>query len=234
MSEYVSNPKLVGTRIVDCIPQIGECPNKCSECFYNGGRFFRQLDEPWMPNLADVVYRGLIVRVNSGHDSNFQKDLVLAETAKYPRKFYNTAIANFNFPAPVVFTCNGGKDGRLKLVEPAENLMFVRVRVDSWDMETVDKAVSHYWKNFGIPVVLTFMRYYDGSLIPDSAKSDYEWKKHLINEYYCLKPEAILRIMARYKGTGVRTCGTMVSSNCVDCRNCEFFYWEAMRRMGHK
>lgn len=232
MSEYQGNPKLAGTKIVDCIPQTGECPNLCSECFYNGGRFFRTLEEPWMPDLADAIYRGLIVRVNSGHDSNFFKELVLRETLKYPRKFFNTSVPNFDFPAPVVFTCNGGKDGKLKLVEPRENLMFVRVRVDSWDMETVRQAIDHYLKKYGIPVVLTFMRYYDGAKIPEAAKPDYEWKKHLINEYYCLKPEAMLRIMAVFKGTGVRTCGTPVSSNCVDCRNCELLYWECIRGMG--
>lgn len=234
MSKYIQNPKLVGTNIVDCIPQTGECPNQCSECFYNGGRFFRTLDKPWMPNLADVIYRGLIVRVNSGHDSNFFKDLVLRKTAKYPRKFYNTSAPNFDFPAPVVFTCNGGKDGELKFVEPTPNLMFVRVRVEAWDLATIKNAIGHYLEKYGIPVVLTFMRYYDGTKIPEAAKSAYEWKKHLVNEYYCPRPEEILKIMAQFKGTGVRMCGTPVSSNCIDCRNCELLYWECMRRMGSK
>lgn len=232
MSEYEGNPKLVGTNIVDCIPQTGECRNQCPECFYNGGRFFRTLDEPWMPNLADVIYRGRIVRVNSGHDSNVQKELVLCETAKYPRKFYNTSISNFIFPAPVVFTCNGGKVGKLKLVAPTPNLMFVRVRMAPWEIDTARLAVEHYWKKYGIPVVLTFMRYYNGGLIPEEYKDDYEWKKHLVNEYYCLKPEAILRILEQFKGTGVRMCGTPISSNCIDCRNCEFLYWECIRKMG--
>lgn len=234
MSEYIQNPKLIGTNIVDCIPQTGECPNQCPECFYNGGRFFRSLNEPWMPDLAKVICRGLIVRVNSGHDSNFERDMVLAETAKYPRRFYNTAIPRFDFPAPVVFTCNGGKDGKLKLVEPVKNLMFVRVRVNSWDMETIYLAVNHYLMDSGIPVVLTFMRYYDGSRIPEAAKGDYEWVRHISNEYFCLKPVAMMRIMARFKQTGVRMCGTPWSSNCVDCRNCEFLYWEAMRRLEGK
>ena len=29
-----TNPKLVGSNIIDCIPQTGECPLKCTECFY--------------------------------------------------------------------------------------------------------------------------------------------------------------------------------------------------------
>jgi len=233
MLEYQENPKLIGAKVIDCIPQTGECPNKCPDCFYNGGRFFRTLDEPWMPDLDEVLSGGRIVRVNSGHDSNLQKDLVLRETAKYPYKFYNTSIPSFDFPAPVVFTCNGGKDGKLKLVEP-DNVMFVRVRVDSWDMETADKAVEHYLKKRGTPVVLTFMRYYDGAKIPTEAKGDYEWKKHLVNKYYCIKSKTILRIMSRFKGMGIRMCSTPWSSNCIDCRNCEFLYWEAMRRVGCK
>lgn len=234
MSEYIQNPKLIGTNIVDCIPQTGECRIKCPECFYNGGRFFRMLSEPLMPPLDESIYYEKIVRVNSGHDSNIQRDLVIRETAKYPHKFYNTSILNFDFPSPVVFTCNGGKNSRLKLAGPRPNLMFVRVRVDSWDMETVYLAVNHYLIDFGVPVVLTFMRYYDGSRIPEAAKGDYEWVRHISNEYFCLKPEAMVRIMARFKGTGVRMCGTPWSSNCIDCRNCEFLYWEAMRRMENK
>ncbi|MDP1629711.1 MAG: hypothetical protein Q8L57_03770, partial [bacterium] len=62
-------------------------------------------------------------------------------------------------------------------------------------------------------------------------KEDYEKNKHILNEYWCLKPEAIHRVLERYKGTGVRMCGTPVSSFCVDCRNCEFLYWECLRRM---
>jgi hypothetical protein len=171
------------------------------------------------------------VRVNSGHDSNIGRKEVIAATARYPRLFYNTAIPQFSFPAPVVFTCNGGRDGKLKLVAPTPNLMFVRVRTDSWDMETVDKAVAHYLQKHGIPVVLTFMRYYDGTKIPESARGDYEWVRHLVNDYYCPKPETILRVMGRYKGAGVRMCGMPWSSYCADCRNCEFLFREAMRRV---
>lgn len=231
MPKYIQNPKLAGANLIDCIPHTGECPLKCSECFYNSGRFFRTLDEPWMPSLEDVGDK--IVRVNSGHDSNINRKMVIAATAQYPRAFYNTAIANFDFPAPVVFTANGGKNAKLKLAEnPPENLMFVRVRVNSWELNIVKEAIDYYLKACGVPVVLTFMRYYDGLKIPAAYQNDYEWKKNLVNDYYCLKPEMIVSIMAHFKNTGVRMCGTPASSNCVDCRNCEFLYWEAMRRMG--
>jgi len=113
--DYTENPKLKGTNIIDCIPQVGECKHQCPECFYNGGRFFRTLDEPWMPSLEEVGDK--IVRVNSGNDSNSQKELVLEKTEQYRLKFFNTSVPNFDFPDPVVFTCNGGKKGELKLVE---------------------------------------------------------------------------------------------------------------------
>lgn len=229
MSEYTRNPKLEGTGIIDCIPQTGECPRQCPECFYNGGRFFRTLDEPWMPSLEEA--EGKIVRVNSGHDSNVDKDLVMEKTKCYMNKFYNTSVPKFDFGSPVVFTCNGGKKGTVKLVEPTPNLMFVRVRTNSWDLSPVDAALDHYWKKYGIPVLLTFMRYYNGDLIPEEAKDDYEWRKSILNEYFCVKREVVIRILEKYKGTGLKMCGTPVSSTCVDCGNCEHFYWQALRRM---
>ena len=30
--EKDANPKLAGSGLVDCIPQTGQCPNKCLEC----------------------------------------------------------------------------------------------------------------------------------------------------------------------------------------------------------
>ncbi|MBU1180342.1 hypothetical protein KJ885_05340 [Patescibacteria group bacterium] len=230
--EYVENPKLKGSNIIDCIPHTGECPLNCAECFYNGGRFFRTLNEPWMPPVELVGDK--IVRVNSGHDSNIDREMVLKATQHFTSVFYNTAIGKGidKFPAPVVFTCNGGPTSRLKLLKPVpRNLMFVRVRVDSWDMETVDRAVKYYWEEHGVPVVLTFMRFYDGDLIPEEAKDDYEWRKNVTNSYWCPRVETVLRIAARYKGQGVRTCGTPVSSSCFDCRNCEFLYWDCLRRI---
>jgi len=62
------NPKLVGSRIVDCNPQTGDCPNACAECFYNGPAFYRTKEYSKFPHPDEVGDR--IVRVNSGHDSN--------------------------------------------------------------------------------------------------------------------------------------------------------------------
>jgi hypothetical protein len=224
------NPKLAGSNIIDCIPQTGECPNKCSECFYNGGRFFRTLDKPMIPTLKEA--EGKIVRINSGHDSNLEKERVLTVTRCYKRKFYNTSIPNFDFPAPVVFTANRQcANNKIYLVQPTPNLMFVRARATLWNLDEVKKIIDYYWKKYKVPVVLTFMRFYNEDLIPAEYKSDYEWKQHIQNSYWCPKPETIIKIMSHFNGQGVLMCGTPYSSLCVDCRNCEFLFWECKRNM---
>lgn len=222
------NPKMKGTNLIDCIPQTGECPLKCEECFYNGGRFYRTLDTPLIPTFEES--RGKIVRVNSGHDSNIQRGLVIKTTERYLHKFYNTSVPNFIFPAPVVFTCNGRK---LLLVEKGlDKLMFVRIRTSIFNLEEVNKAVEYYLKEHKIPVVLTFMRYYNISKIQVEYHKYFEFKKYILNSYYCHTVDAHLKILEQYKGMGVWMCGTPTSSYCVDCRNCEFLYWDYWRRVG--
>lgn len=225
------NPKLIKSNLIDCIPQTGECPNQCSECFYNGGRFFRTLDAPLIPTLKDAS--GKIVRMNSGHDSNLQRDLVIKTASQYEHVFFNTSIPRFNFPGPVVFTANRQcPENKVHLIKnPPKNLMFVRVRVSSWDMDTPSQIIMNYWLTYRIPVVFTFMRYYDDGLIPIDYLKDYEWKEHIINDYWCPKPETMMRVMEEFKGLDVLMCGTLHSSLCRDCRNCEFLYWDCLRRM---
>ena len=216
------NPKLEGSELVDVIPQTGKCPMKCLECFYNEG-FFRTLDEPLI--VTDEEAKGKIVRVNTGHDSNINKKLVIEITKIYQHKFYNTSIPNFDFPGPVVFTCNSrDTDFTFFKVEDVSNVMFVRIRVDTWNLASVvDPAVAHYTKK-GIPVVLTFMRYKN----KDNVKkpNDYYLKKHIQNSYWLIKAKAWRRIMDRYKGNDlVFSCGTPQSSLCKDCQNCVKLYW---------
>lgn len=226
------NPKLVGSGIVDCIPQTGECPNRCSECFYNGGRFFRTLDEPLLPSVEEIGDR--IVRVNSGNDSNNKRELVLEKTAQYRHKFFNTSVPKLDFPAPVVLTLNPqhADDLALPAYIPA-NLMFVRVRAGLWDVEPVRRALDHF-RGTGVPVVVTFMRFYDREKIPQEPREwlgCYEWRKHITNAYWIPIPEEIVRYMRQFDGSGLRMCGTPWSSRCVDCGHCEEFYWATLRRM---
>ena len=225
------NPKLAGSNIVDCIPQTGECPHKCSECFYNGGRFYRTLEEPLIPTVEEVA--GRIVRVNCGNDSNNKREQVIRETARYRDKFYNTSIPKLDFPAPVVLTLNPQHGDKLWLVDPVPpNLMFVRVRAGLWESHAVTEAAAWYnEKRRDVPVVATFMRYYDIEKIPIGYRDFYEHRKNISNSYWMPKTQAVLDFMAKFKFTGVKMCGTPWSSLCVDCGNCEAFYWRAIRRM---
>ena len=218
------NPKLVGSNLIDAIPQTGKCPGGCLECFYNGGRFYRTLEEPLLPSLEEVG--GKIVRVNSGHDSNFQRDHVIESTKQYEHKFYNTSFPLFDFPAPVVFTCNGRTP---RFADCGENVMFVRVRANTWELELQDRLVEHYLEQ-DVSVVLTFMRYYDLRNVKIGHHREYEWRHSILNDYCCIKSDAALEVLGRYKGEGVRMCGTLASSLCVDCRNCELLYWAHLRR----
>jgi len=59
------NPKLIGSNIIDCIPHTGECPNKYGQefgedCFYNGGRFYRTLDETILLRAVEYL-RGEVI-----------------------------------------------------------------------------------------------------------------------------------------------------------------------------
>ncbi len=113
---------------------------------------------------SDEVGDG-IVRVNSGHDSNIGRDEVIRATERYPRRFFNTSIAKFDFPAPVVLTANPREEEPVgQPIWPfrdgaPRNLMFVRLRVSSTNLDWVRDGVGWY-TSYQVPVVLTFMAYY--------------------------------------------------------------------------
>lgn len=225
------NPKLFGSEIIDCIPQTGHCPNKCTGCFYNNG-FYRPLDKPQVPTVEEVGDR--IVRVNSGHDSNIDKGLVLKTTEKYEKKFYNTSIGDFDFPGPVIFTANPDEDKRITTSyaffdKDFYNLMAVRVRVNTWNLHVCDIAINRFTED-GIPILLTFMRY---PLYEQVKEIDnYEFHKHIINSYYCIKEEAFNKIVARYADNElVQVCGKKYgNSYCKNCNHCEENYYRAMAK----
>ena len=102
------------------------------------------------------------------------------------------------------------------------------------NLAEADQAVRHYWVRHGIPMVMTFMRYFDKDAVPDLKQ--YKFRQHIINSYWMMKPEVMLQIMSRWSKVtppilGVRMCGAPYSSFCADCRNCEFLYWDCLRRM---
>jgi len=217
------NPKLASSNLIDCIPQTGLCPNNCLECYYNSDGFYRTKDSPLIPTLEEA--QGKIVRVNSGHDSNVEKDFVLRVTAQYPHKFYNTSIPDFDFPAPVVFTCNP-KDNEWIRPKSVNNLMMVRFRVSTWNVDICDEATS-FFTSKDIPYVLTFMRYRNIENV--EQPQHYERRKSILNIYYQIKPQFKAEIEARYVDNPlVVTCGGK-TGYCRDCGNCERFYWRNLK-----
>lgn len=253
MSEPL-NPKLVGSLVVDCIPQTGHCPNGCAECFYNAPGFYRTKDYSLFPHPDEVGER--VVRVNSGHDSNrggvvrlpaghwLLPDLGIGagEPVRLSRKtlvsicrhyyggrcFWNTSIARFDFPGPVLFTANGRES---LFVRCPANVMAVRIRANVWDLDVQDRLVEHY-RAQGVAIVMTMTRYYSAESIPPEQRERYVEKVHVLNPSYMLRPEEHVTFMTRYKGKGVRLCGTPWSSYCVDCGNCPTLCRETYRRLG--
>ena len=70
------NPKLKDSGVIDCKPQKGKCPLNCNQCFYNReGAFYTDINRSQLPSSFEVGRS--IVRVNSGHDSNIDKEEVL-------------------------------------------------------------------------------------------------------------------------------------------------------------
>lgn len=228
------NPKLEGTNIIDCIPQTGQCPMGCDECFYNDGGFYRTKGAPLFPCKQEA--EGKIVRVNSGHDSNVDKGMVIETTKYYKDKFYNTSIPRFDFPGPVVFTCNGrSTDDWFHMVTSELHqrmIMFVRVRLNYWNTRLASTALGSYLFRWDIPVVLTPMRYKHEESIPFSYREAYERKTHVLpsNQWWCPSKEVWdvwkdwTESVRRDEGKVLYFCGSYDSPLCKDCGNCEGLY----------
>ena len=250
------NPKMAGSNLIDCIPQHGPCPNKCDQCFYVGqglpnlkpvenarsnslcetgssrmnagvvhNNWFYAGDEPVVPTLEEV--KGKIVRVNSGNDSNNQKELVLETTRQYPRRFYNTSVPDLDFgEEPVVLTINPRQDDCWTAVDDPGDLMFVRFRANTWNLSMAYDAIKHYCYERDVPLVMTFMRYYDKEGIQASG---YEFRKHIDHSYWDITQEGFDSVMdALLPVRLLYTCGTPENPYCRDCGVCETLYWRYM------
>jgi len=192
-----------------------------------------------MPDPEWVIRNGFVVRVNDGNDSNVQRELVVNAVRCYPRRFYNTAIPKdlAGFDAPVVLTVNPGSMTEVDFhkVDPIPpNLMFVRVRVCTWNLGLVDAAVAYYTKR-DVPVILTFMAYFHKT-IPEAEKGNYTFRKRTLNPYWAITTRAWEGVMARYKYNRlVYSCGKEGEhggGGCRYCGNCLREYFATVVRMG--
>lgn len=264
------NPKMIGSNCIDCRVQVGPCPIGCNQCFYNRpGAYYCDINKPQIPDPFTVNSGGFIVRMNSGHDSNLDREKVIEQAQKYDRVFFNTSIPNFDFPGPVVFTANGKEEepawcpivnylGKTKQISVKQErffdrLMFVRLRVSPTNLDLIEHAVAA-WTAVRVPVVLTFMAYYDqtppGTLegigidgqrfqIPDSSNIilAYTWRTRILNAYWCATSEFmryVLHRMHKFGGTLVTMCGTPDGGHCKECRNCETYYIQRAKYLSEK
>jgi len=237
---YVENPKTKGSGIICCIPHKGKCPNECEDCFFQSGRsYLEPLGEnlPNMPDFEDTV--GMVLRVNDGHDSSFDIDMVMEATAGYCWKFYNTSIPSHlhRFDAPVVLTVNPGPmtdEGFHQVIGESayRNLMAVRVRTNTRNRRVVDLAVQWYTAR-KVPVILTFMAYFKTPILKTYA-ADYVFRKRTLNSYHAITTAAWRRVMKRYQDNNlVYSCGIEGEKGtplCMHCGNCLRTYFAAMER----
>ena len=235
---YKENPKTKGSGIICAIPQRGMCPRGCPDCFFQAGRsYLEPLDENTsnMPSLKQA--EGRVVRVNDGNDSGVDRGFVEDETAKYSLRFFNTSWPDGldEYPGPVALTVNPGdmtdKDFH-KVDAPPPNLMFVRVRVNTWNLHTVvGYVIDYYAQDRKVPVVLTFMAYFDQK-IPHEYRDDYTFRKRTLNSYQCITQTAYERVMYRYTATPLAySCSGPGPSGCKHCGNCLREFYATRERM---
>ena len=231
------NPKMAGSGVVACRPQKGACLGRCQDCFFNGGRYYEDIAVPHIPDPDWVNGNGLVVRMNDGNDSNFNRDVVIDVARKYDRFFFNTRVPCLDFPGPVVLTVNGDyTDEAAWMVEPdlCDRLMAVRFRVNTWNLGLA-RNVINYYSFLNVPVLLTFMAYYREDV---KDPEGYVWKQRTLNSYWVIKPEErakvedALSVVDEDEDDAVRTCTTRTGHRCADCRNCLDLYERWCKRPG--
>jgi hypothetical protein len=256
---YKENPKTQGSGIYCAIPQTDECPQHCEDCFFQSGRSYLEPLKENLPNMPRVS-KDKIVRVNDGHDSFYLTEQQINQLLyDYPNCFFNTSIPvldKYHHPFegfyayskntkseyyPVVLTLNPSKmtDTSWHKIEIIpENLMFVRIRVNTWNINTVVKPAVEYYSSKNVPIILTFMAYYQDqkglTQIKDLYQFDYEYKKRTLNDYWVITQDEWDRVMNTFKGNKwVYSCGKDANTHaCRHCGNCLREYHATLIRLG--
>jgi len=234
--EYIWNPKVKGSGLITCIPQSEKCPQNCPDCFFQSGRSYLEPLEENLPHIPPIyLTKGRIVRVNDGNDSNVQRETVERIARQFRDYFFNTSIPKDlqSFSAPVVLTVNPANLTDLgfhRLTEIPSNLMYIRIRVNMWNLDNVVKPAVGYYSSKEVPIILTFMAYYTQS-IPEKYKNCYEWKKRTINSYWVLKQDNINEVINLFQDNSwVYTCGYKGQHACRFCGNCIREYYNTKER----
>lgn len=225
---YISNPKTQGSGILCCIPQTGECPHRCEDCFFQSGRSYLEPLQSNLPNMpSKEITDGRVVRVNDGHDSCFNVDLVLKETLVYRDRFYNTCMPEGPemLAWATVLTVNPGEftDFHFYKVE-SPNIMFVRARANMWNLQLIENIIDFYALKRSISVIITWMNYTTPDLIPVAHRHDYAVKTHILNPYLSPTAKALRKADYLFTNPLVYECGTL----CKECGNClrEYYKWK--------
>jgi hypothetical protein len=236
MSGWIWNPKTKGSGIITCIPQAGRCPVGCKDCFFQSGRSYLEPLDVNLPHIPPLeLTKGRIVRMNDGNDSNNQRELVMAVAKQFDDYFFNTSkpFKLEEFKAPVVLTVNPDEETDIGFckVSKVPNIMFVRVRVNAWNLEKIVVPVVNYYSELEIPVVLTYMVYYI-SVIPEKYKCWYVWKKRTLNSYYVPNANFMEWVEDEFKRNPyVYTCGWKGTHSCMRCGNCIREYFNTKERL---
>ncbi len=108
--------------------------------------------------------------------------------------------------------------------------MFVRARVNPWNVSLIDTVVKHYTER-QIPVVLTMMAYYTET-VPEEHSDSFKFAKRTLNSYWVPTEEAWDRVRDRYKDNKlVHMCGKDSSTHgCKYCGNCLREYFATKER----
>jgi len=227
------NPKTKGSGIICCIPQKGKCPYNCPDCFYQSGRSYLEPLDDNLPHIPGTdLTENRIVRMNDGNDSNYKRKLVEAVASGYKHVFFNTSepIDLDKFPGPFVLTVNPREmtDFDFHKVHPIpKNIMYVRVRVNTWNPEVLTSAIDYYTSR-QVRVIITFMSYYTET-IPEDQKEFYVYAKRVTNSYWNMKRSMQKDILSAFEDNPyVYECGYKDTHSCKFCGNCLREYYRVI------
>lgn len=118
----------------------------------------------------------------------------------------------------------------VKLTEIPKQLMYVRVIVNTWNLDLVHSVV-HWYISKKVPVVLSFAKYEDYGSIPVFHQDDY----FLSDGKWIIKVSAWLLVMVRFnKDPRVYSCGQSgLSDKCSDCGHCIREYYNTIERLSN-